>query len=915
MADEVSIVETGCIGSCAGGPLVVVYPDGVFYTKVQPEDVAEIVAEHLVKGRPVERLMYRHPGSQRGHPAGQRHPVLRAPEPRAAQLGPDRPGEHRRVHRPRRLPGPGQGAHRDDARGGHRRDQDVRPARPRRRRLPHRAEVAVRRAGRRRPEVRRLQRRRRRPGRVHGPQRAGRRPARVIEGMAHRAPTPSARDEGYIYVRAEYPLAVERLEHRARRRRRECGLLGKNILGTGFELRPRDPHGLRRLRLRRRDRPDDLDRGQPRRAAARGRRSRPHKGLWGKPTRPEQRRDLRQRAGDHPATAPSGTPRTAPRRARAPRSSPWPAPSRTPAWSKCPIGMPLGDLIYDIGGGIPDGKEFKAAQIGGPSGGCIPKRAPQRAAGLRIAARARRDHGLRRPDRHGRGHLHGRRRPLLPRVRPGGVAAASASPAASAPSGCWRSSTASARARAKRATSSGSIDLGEMIKDTALCGLGQTAPNPVLSTIRHFRQEYEEHIRDKHCEAGVCAALVKAPLLQRLPGQRRHPRLRVAGRREALRRGAPAAPRAQPVGQHLRARLLPPLREQVPRAGTRRAGRDPRRQALHGRAGEAARSCRRSGRTPRTPRRKVAVVGAGPGRPLRAPTSSPGSATSRSSSRPSPRPAACSSRPSRPTACRATSSSARVRMIEDMGVALRVRQGARQGLHARRASRTRATRPCSWPSAPRRAPASASPARTARASTTASPSSRSTTSRGKGDGGQERRRHRRRQRGHRRRPHRPAPRRRERQDPLPPHAGADAGVGRGDRRRRPRGHRDHDARRPGGDPPRRERQGHRRALQGDGAGRLRPQRSSPSGGRPQPRLRGRGRHRHRRHRPEARRRRPSWTAPPSSSTAGATSPPTRTPARPRSTGCSPAATPPPVRRRWSRPSAPARRRPPPWTSS
>ena len=147
------------------------------------------------------------------------------------------------------------------------------------------------------------------------------------------------------------------------------------------------------------------------------------------------------------------------------------------------------------------------------------------------------------------------------------------------------------------------------------------------------------------------------------------------------------------------------------------------------------------------------------GRPLRAPTSWPGWATSRSSSRPSPGPAACSCRPSRPTGCRARSSSREVRMIEDMGVALRVRQGARQGLHARRASRTRATRRCSSASAPRRASAWASPARTARACPTASPSSRVQPAR-HGRGGQERRRHRRRQLRHRRRPHRPAARRR-----------------------------------------------------------------------------------------------------------------------------------------------------------
>ena len=102
--------------------------------------------------------------------------------------------------------------------------------------------------------------------------------------------------------------------------------------------------------------------------------------------------------------------------------------------------MPLGDLIYDIGGGIPGGKEFKAAQIGGPSGGCIPKQF------LNV-----------------------------------------------------------------RLDYESLAEFGAMIKDTSLCGLGQTAPNPVLSTIRHFGYEYIEHIRDKRCRAGVCPSLVHAP--------------------------------------------------------------------------------------------------------------------------------------------------------------------------------------------------------------------------------------------------------------------------------------------------------------------------------------------------------------------------------------------------------------------
>ena len=158
-------------------------------------------------------------------------------------------------------------------------------------------------------------------------------PHSVIEGMAS-PPTRSARTQGYIYVRAEYPLAVERLQHRHRP--------GPRVRPAGQEhprhrlrFRPRDPHGLRRVRLRRGDRADDLDRGQPRRAAP----APPFpavKGLWGKPSVLNNVETYANVAADHPQRRRRGTPASAPRRARAPRSSPWPARSTTPAWSKCP---------------------------------------------------------------------------------------------------------------------------------------------------------------------------------------------------------------------------------------------------------------------------------------------------------------------------------------------------------------------------------------------------------------------------------------------------------------------------------------------------------------------------------------------------------------------------------------------------
>ena len=202
------------------------------------------------------------------------------------------------------------------------------------------------------------------------------------------------------------------------------------------------------------------------------------------------------------------------------------------------------------------------------------------------------------------------------------------------------------------------IDLGEMIKDTSLCGLGQTAPNPVLSTIRHFGHEYIEHIRDKHCRAGVCPSLVYAPCSSACPANVDIPGYvsLIAEKRyaEALRLHREKNPLAAICSRV----CFHTCEDKCRRTHARRPGFDPRHQALHGRSGSddpTARGPREPGTTPsgRSP-------SSAPGRrACRAPTSSPGWATGRWSSRPSRGPAACWCRPFRPIACPARSSPAR----------------------------------------------------------------------------------------------------------------------------------------------------------------------------------------------------------------------------------------------------------------
>ena len=181
-----------------------------------------------------------------------------------------------------------------------------------------------------------------------------------------------------------------------------------------------------------------------------------------------------------------------------------------------PIGMPLGDLIYDIGGGIPRGKEFKAAQIGGPSGGCIPKQhlnVPLDYESLAELGAIMGSGGLIVMDEDS--CMVDVARFFLEFVQE--ESCGKCVPCRVGTKRMLEILNRICEGQGEEADVERLIDLGEMIKDTSLCGLGQTASNPVLSTIRHFGHEYIEHIRDKHCRAGVCAALVSAPCSSACP--------------------------------------------------------------------------------------------------------------------------------------------------------------------------------------------------------------------------------------------------------------------------------------------------------------------------------------------------------------------------------------------------------------
>ena len=330
-------------------------------------------------------------------------------------------------------------------------------------------------------------------------------PHSVIEGMAIAGYAIGA-SQGYVYVRAEYPLAVERLNN-AISQARDCGLLGEKILGTkfSFDLEIRMGSGafvcgeetalIASI---------EGNRGEPR--------PRPpfpaDKGLWDKPSLLNNVETFANipviftKGADWFASL--GTDKSKGTKVFALAGA-----VHNTGLVEIPIGTTLGDLIYDIGGGITTGGDFKAAQIGGPSGGCVPKEylnvqldyeslnelgAIMGSGGLIImdddtcmvdVARyflefvQEESCGKCTPCRVGTKRM----LEILTRI-------------------CEGEGTPEDLDMLQ--------ELGVMIKDTALCGLGQTAPNPVLSTMKHFFAEYIMHIRDKYCSASICPSLVRA---------------------------------------------------------------------------------------------------------------------------------------------------------------------------------------------------------------------------------------------------------------------------------------------------------------------------------------------------------------------------------------------------------------------
>ena len=505
LENEIKVVRTGCFGLCENGPICIVYPEGAFYSHIKVDDVERIVSEHLVKGRVVADLLYKKSVTEDGKIRSLEEIDFYKKQKRVALrncgvIDPENINEYIAFDGYKALAKALTEMSRDDVidvilksglrgRGGAGFPTGLKWQ------LAKAPESDVKYVCCNADEGD--------PGAFMDRSVLEGDPHSVLEAMAI-AGYAIGSEQGYIYVRAEYPIAVKRLRI-AIDQAREAGLLGRDIFGTGFNF--------------------DIDlrlgsgafvcgeetalmtsiegcRGEPR--------PRPPfpaiKGLFGKPTilnNVETLANVCQIILNGPEWfASMGTEKSKGTKVFALGGK-----INNTGLVEIPMGTTLREIIYDIGGGIPNGKKFKAAQTGGPSGGCIP------AEHLDIPIDY--DNLIAIGSMMGSGGM------IVMDEDNCMVNIAKFFLEFTVDESCGKCPPCRIGTRRMleildRIThgkgEDGDIEklekLAKNIKASALCGLGQTAPNPVLSTLRYFRDEYEAHIYEKRCPAGVCKALL-----------------------------------------------------------------------------------------------------------------------------------------------------------------------------------------------------------------------------------------------------------------------------------------------------------------------------------------------------------------------------------------------------------------------
>ncbi len=501
---EVKMVTTGCFGLCAEGPIVVVYPEGAMYTMVRVEDVKEIVEEHLVKGRIVKRLLAGDRTSDDTTKSLENVDFfkrqLRIALRNCGVINPENIDEYIAYDGYKALSKvltemtPAQVIELVKKSGLRGRGGAGFPT-------GLKWEFTARSTGDQKFVCCNADEGD--PGAFMDRSILEGDPHSVLEAMAIAAYAVGS-DQGFIYVRAEYPIAVKRLNI-AIEQAKAYGLLGKNIFGTDFSFD---------LELRLGAGAFVCGEETALMTSIEGKRGEPRpkppfpavKGLWQKPTllnNVETYANIPVIFNNGPEWfAGIGSEKSKGTKVFAVGGK-----INNTGLVEIPIGTTLREVIYDIGGGIPNGKKFKAAQTGGPSGGCIPA--------SHIDVKIDYDTLVELGSMMGSGGL------IVMDEDTCMVDIARYFLDFTVDESCGkcppcRIGTKRMLEILERITGGkgepGDIEkletLAKNIKASALCGLGQSAPQPVLSTLRYFRDEYEAHVRDKKCPAGVCKSMM-----------------------------------------------------------------------------------------------------------------------------------------------------------------------------------------------------------------------------------------------------------------------------------------------------------------------------------------------------------------------------------------------------------------------
>lgn len=503
--DNIRIVRTGCHGVCQQGPVIIVEPEGIFYSSVSVDDVEEIVESHFVNNKPVERLFYKDPRTHQSQPYYKDFTFYKGQEKilleKLGKIDPEEIDEYIEVNGYSALKSVLRNFSREDVlneieKSGLRGRGGAGFPTALKWKLCYKEEDSEKYVVCNADEGD--------PGAFMDRSILESNPHSVIEGVIIAGYTVGA-SLGYVYVRAEYPLAVNRLR-RGIEQAKEKGFLGKNILNTDFTFDIKVFEGAGAFVCGEETallRSIEGNRGNPDPKPPFPAQS----GLWGKPTVINNVKtysyipNIIEKGADYIASI--GTEKSKGTVVFALTGK-----INNSGLIEVPMGTTLREIIFEIGGGIPDDKTFKAAQTGGPSGGCIPEQfldmpvdydslakvgSIMGSGGLIVldedtcmvdVARYFLDFTQKEscgkcvPCRVGTKQM----LDILERITQG---------------------------KGKKGDIKRLEQLAQTIKAGSLCGLGQTAPNPVLTTIKYFRDEYEAHINDKRCPAKVCKALIQ----------------------------------------------------------------------------------------------------------------------------------------------------------------------------------------------------------------------------------------------------------------------------------------------------------------------------------------------------------------------------------------------------------------------